>query len=116
MPFAVMHFEQDGAHVVRVDGEFDLAVVPSVRAALESPLGAIDHQVIDLTGATFIDSTAIGLLVERARRMREAGGSVAVVCVNPPLLMTFEIVALDDFVPVHDSLDAALAGGRHLTV
>jgi anti-anti-sigma factor len=69
----------DGVGVVRLSGEVDMYTAPQLK---QSMLGLIDEGaakvVIDLSGVTFIDSTALGVLIGGVRRLRAAGGPRAV--------------------------------------
>jgi anti-sigma B factor antagonist len=100
---------QDGAVVVRLAGELDLYNAHTVREALidctaESP----DRLVVDLSGVNFIDSTALGVLIEARTRMANRKGFL----LAAPGLETrraLEISGLDKHFNVHASLDDALS-------
>ena len=100
---------QDGAVVVRLAGELDLYNAHEVREALiscteESP----DRLVVDLGEVKFIDSTALGVLIEARTRMGNRKGFL----LAAPGLETrraLEISGLDKHFAVHDSIDDALA-------
>ena len=99
----------DGATVVRLAGELDLYNAHEVREALigcceESP----DRLVVDLSEVKFIDSTALGVLIEARTRMANRKGFL----LASPGLETrraLEISGLDKHFSVHESLDDALA-------
>jgi anti-sigma B factor antagonist len=99
----------DGLVVVSLAGELDLYNAHEVREALleccaESP----DRLVVDLSGVKFIDSTALGVLIEARTRLANRRGFL----LAAPGLETkraLEISGLDRHFAVHDSLDAALA-------
>ena len=65
--------------------------------------------VVDLSQATFIDSTTLGVLVGGVKRLRPAGGSLALVCTDDNITKIFEITGLDRVFPIHSSRDEALA-------
>ena len=98
----------DGATVVRLAGELDLYNAHAVREALiaaceESP----DRLVVDLSGVNFIDSTALGVLIEARTRMANRRGFL----LAAPGLETrraLEISGLDKHFTVHESLSDAL--------
>ena len=103
-------------HVVAFGGELDISAAPDLRATIESALddGAVTL-VVDLSEATFIDSTGIGTLMATVHRLKELGGTLEIVCVEPNLLRVFEIVGLDRRLSIHATTDAALtafAGAR----
>jgi anti-sigma B factor antagonist len=97
-----------GATVVRLAGELDLYNAHEVREALigccdESP----DRLVVDLSDVKFIDSTALGVLIEARTRLANRKGFL----LAAPGLETrraLEISGLDKHFSVHDSLDDAL--------
>jgi anti-sigma B factor antagonist len=65
--------------------------------------------VFDLAGATFIDSTVVGVMVGARRRSAESGGSVAVVAPAggaPARVLT--LVGINDVLPLHETRDEAL--------
>jgi anti-sigma B factor antagonist len=101
----------DGYVVVSLAGELDLYNAHEVREALleccaESP----ERLVVDLSGVKFIDSTALGVLIEARTRLANRRGFL----LAAPGLETkraLEISGLDRHLAVHDTLDAALAAG-----
>jgi anti-anti-sigma factor len=97
-----------GAVVVRVEGELDM----STSAGFEEALTASDppeRLVIDLTKCTFLDSSAVRLLVGAVRTAEETNGHVALVVRDGGIRRVLEIAAVDTLLPVHETLDAALA-------
>jgi anti-sigma B factor antagonist len=95
--------------VVVASGEIDAHAAPFLRDTLISLAEAgRTHLIIDMTGATFIDSTAIGVLTGQLRRMGEAGGSLTVVCANENVLRTFEIAGLERELEIRAKFTEAL--------
>jgi anti-sigma B factor antagonist len=97
-------------HVLCASGELDLQAAPELRELLcrLSDLGT-RHFVVDLTTATFMDSTAIGVLNGRQRRLHLDGGSLVLVCTNEFLLRTLEIAGMGRVFEIHQTLGGALA-------
>jgi anti-sigma B factor antagonist len=107
----------DGAYVIAVAGEADLYSSPRLRDELQAVIDRGGKEIIvDLTETTFIDSTALSALVEATKRLRPAGGRVAVVCVDQNLVKIFRITALDRLFPLYSSraeaLQSLVPGGR----
>src|SRR3954466_748097 len=67
--------------VVVVEGEHDIYTAPTLRERLEEALGRGGGIVVDLTGATFVDSSVLGALLDARRKAIEAGQGY-VVCVG----------------------------------
>ena len=110
-PFSVSDEEIDETtHLVEVGGEVDLYSAPELK---EHVLTAIDRGrtkiVVDLTNATFIDSTTLGVLVGARKRLREHDGALAVVCADDDKLGLFEMTGLDRVFSIHADRAAALA-------
>jgi anti-sigma B factor antagonist len=99
----------DGYVVVSLAGELDLYNAHEVREALlECAAEAPDRLVVDLSGVKFIDSTALGVLIEARTRLANRRGFL----LAAPGLETrraLEISGLDRHFAVHESLDSALA-------
>ena len=67
--------KRDGATVVSLGGELDLYNAEDVRSALLEACGdEPDVLVVDLAEVTFIDSTALGVLIEARSRLADRGG------------------------------------------
>src|ERR671930_1373091 len=99
------------AYVVSVTGELDIATAGKLSEELErtSNLGA-RRLIVDLVGLTFIDSVALGVLTEEARRLRADGGVCVVVSQDPRILRVFEITGLDRIFQIERSLAEAVEG------
>ena len=63
----------DGACVVRLTGEFDLAGVDAFEAELQGLPGAAGILVLDMRGLSFIDSSGLRAVVMADRRIRDDG-------------------------------------------
>lgn len=104
----VLGVEQQGdACVVKLGGELDLYNAPQVRQALADACASSARVVVDLSEVEFIDSTALGVLIEgRARLANRRAFLLAA-----PGLETrraLEISGLDKHFTVHDSVSEAL--------
>lgn len=96
-----------GATVVRVAGELDLATSSELDDALEGA-DLAGRVVVDLSGCTFLDSSALRVLVQGARAAEAAGGAIALVTNDPGILRVLEIATTDTMLPVHDTVESAL--------
>jgi anti-sigma B factor antagonist len=100
--------------VLVAGGEIDYAASPRLRECLADCVNAGKrHLVIDLSSVSFIDSTAIGVLVGAVMRLREQDkhGSLAVVCdeYNKRVLRIFDIAGVDSLIALHHSRAEALS-------
>jgi anti-sigma B factor antagonist len=98
-----------GRSVVRVRGELDLATCPRLEAALdELPPG--EKVVLDLGECSFLDSSAIRVLLNGATRAESAGGALALVATGSVVLRALEIASIGERIPIHPTVEAAAAG------
>jgi anti-sigma B factor antagonist len=111
--FAISQRELDAkTSVLSIDGELDLASAPSLKWALADLLDAGCSQlVVDLSRVTFIDSTAIGVLVGAHRSLND-GARMAIVCTHAEVLNIFELTGLDATFDIFSTFDDALAHAR----
>ena len=99
-----------GLASVAVGGEVDLHTAPALKTALAE---AIDrgsrHVLVDLSRATFIDSTTLGVLMGAVKRLRPAGGELAIACSDPNVRKIFAITLLDRIFEIFPSADEAIS-------
>ena len=100
---------QGGACVVRLAGELDLYNANGVRQALfDACADRPERLVVDLGEVDFVDSTALGVLIEARTKLTNKRAFM----LAAPGLETrraLEISGLDRHFSVHDSVPAALA-------
>lgn len=103
MDFSVAVEAREECVIVRVSGEFDMARVAEVEAALASATDA-QHVVLDLSGCTFLDSSGVRVITATVR----TADRVSLVAADPSVVRVLELTAVDSVVSIHPSLDAAL--------
>jgi anti-anti-sigma factor len=98
--------------LVSVSGELDLYVESELRGALDAAasLGSATV-VVDLSGASFIDSTACGIIVGEAKRLRRDGSDLFLVSQGNRAARVLEVAGIDQVIHVFPTLHAAF---RHL--
>jgi anti-sigma B factor antagonist len=108
--FAISQRDPDPrTSVLTVAGELDLSSAPSLKWALTDVLGTSCGQVVlDLSLVTFVDSTALGVLVGVQRRLN-AATRLAIVCPNANVLKIFELTGLVGTFELFSTLESALA-------
>lgn len=104
--------ERHGAAVVaRLSGEVDMTNANFVRDGL---LRAVPNEalllVVDLAETRYLDSAAIELLFDLARRLgRRRQGLRLVLPAGSPLERVLALTEVDSVAPIHSTLDSALA-------
>ncbi len=90
--------EQVGGHVVvSLTGEIDLAVKTEVAASFEDAMALVPvpHILVDVSGVTFMDSSALGALAVAVNRVRALGGTLSVIGASDRIRRLLHIVQLD---------------------
>jgi anti-sigma B factor antagonist len=101
--------------VISVEGELDLSTAPRLKWMLIDSLQAGQSQlVVDLSQATFMDSTALGVLVG-VNRSLDDGARLAIVCARAQVLRIFELSGMDGVFAIFPELEQALAHARGQT-
>jgi len=85
----------DGETVITAAGELDVNTAPELREQLARLIteGA-SHVAIDLGSVTFVDSTALSVLVSALKRLRQADGDLQLASPTPSVRRVFEITGL----------------------
>jgi len=100
----------DDLGVVVLSGEVDIFTAPQFKECL---LGLLDdgvkRLVVDLGEVTFIDSTALGVLIGGVRRVHGVGGSMTVVVATRPVERVLSVTGLDRVFSLHTTRDEAVA-------
>jgi len=95
----------DDVPVISVIGEIDVATAPQLRESLHGVIAAGRATVVlNLLEVTFIDSTALGVLVGGLKRCRELGGELHVVVADARIRKIFEITGLNKVFPLARAL------------
>ena len=97
LEFSVKTAELGGnAFIVTLTGEADLHNAPELDRALQGVVRLGGTSVaVDLGDVSFIDSTALGVLLRYQPRFKARGGDLVVVTQDRRVLRTFEITGLD---------------------
>jgi anti-anti-sigma factor len=97
--------------VARVDGELDMTNCSYVRDELTRAVPSESAgMAVDLTGTFYLDSAAIELLFEMARRLGRRRQRLRIVLpAESPLRRVLELTDVGAVAPVHPTLDDALA-------
>jgi anti-sigma B factor antagonist len=98
-PFFAKRRTTDGEIVLESRRECDLATVDELNEALRTIIEQHPDQVlVDLSQATFVDSSTLASLTAAAKQVRTSGGSFRVVgAIAPDVRRVLEIGGLDKY-------------------
>lgn len=94
------------AVVLAVGGDLDLDSITPLALALAAARRGTGPVVVDLADVDFADSTTVNVLLQ-ARR--ELGARMRAARPSPFVRRLFAVIGLGQAVPVHESVEAALA-------
>ena len=82
--------------MVQIEGELDHCSAGRVRATLDALIADphVKRLVIDLEKLTFMDSSGIGMMIGRYKRMRSRGGTMGVMPGNARIERMMELSGL----------------------
>lgn len=114
MKIVTDHHGDSRACVVRIHGEIDMVTVPEVQAALESVMnrGCLNI-VLDLENVSYMDSSALGLLVWADRALQPKDGTLILAGADRNVSRILEISGLVSAAPTlsaAEDADGALSG------
>lgn len=96
--------------VLEVAGELDVFTSPVLRERLLDLVSSGCYDlIVDLSGVTFLDSTAMGVFVGGRKRVLAHHGSFALAGPRESIARLFRMTGLDKLLPMHASVDDALA-------
>ena len=96
--------------VLRLRGEIDLHVSPALTESLNAMTKKKPERiVIDLSGATYIDSSGLAALILAMQRVEAYGGRFFLTGVQETMRSIFETSRLDQIFQIFPDVDAALA-------
>jgi anti-sigma B factor antagonist len=101
----------DDTTVVSVTGEIDMETGPAFQRGLLHAIGAgRSGLIVDLSDASFLDSTALTSLVNAFDDLRrQGGGRLAIVATDPRMRALFDVARLDRDFTIYDTRAAAVA-------
>ena len=105
----------DGTPGLIARGELDLAASPALKERLAELIdGCATFALIDLSEATFVDSTVLGTLIGANRRLLSKDGALVLVGDNPNIRTIFNLTRLDRVFEIFDTPGQAEAAIRAL--
>jgi anti-sigma B factor antagonist len=106
-----------GGWIISLFGEVDLYTAPQLERELErAAADGCREVIVDLAGASFIDSTVLGVVLAAVRRLEAEGGSLVLVTDDRRILRVFELAGVAHRFRFEPSLPQALdvlAVGEH---
>lgn len=100
-----------GVMVARLSGELDIAVADKLRSSMEKELDnspLIKNIILNLDRVSYIDSSGLGVILGRYRRISKNGGRMFLVGASPHIRNVLELSGLLSIIQECPSESAAL--------
>lgn len=105
-------YREKGFLVLKVEGRLDIAAA----AEFERSCAAVIEQgqqkiILDFSQLEYISSAGLRSILAIATRLKSDGGSLALCALTGLVREVFELSGFDNFLPVYEGVEQALAGG-----
>lgn len=96
--------------VVTLAGELDHHSAEEVRVKIDDRIDRenIKKMVFDFSGVTFMDSSGIGVVIGRYKKLSMRKGELSIVSVNNSIKRVFELSGMFKIIKVYENLDEAV--------
>lgn len=101
-----------GYSVVSVRGEVDLNTSPRLHRAIERGAGRARPVVLETSGISFMDSTALSTFLQADEDLRERGVSLRIAAPSQAVERILGVTGLKERFEVYPTVEAAAEGGR----
>lgn len=97
--------------IVELQGELDHHTSAVVRDSIEKELdkGSTNKIVLDCSHLTFMDSSGLGIILGRYKRLQSEGGNMVACNCSEQVTRIFELSGLMKIVKIYPTVSAALA-------
>ena len=96
--------------VLEIEGEVDVYTSPQLKQdILQLAEAGVNRIIINLSKLEYLDSTGLGVLIGGLKRLREAGGNLALVGPGMRILRIFEITGLNKIFDIYATEEEATA-------
>lgn len=96
--------------LVRLSGELDHHTADGVRQRIDHELekDRYPHVIINLKELTFMDSSGLGVIIGRYKRINEQEGTLAVCSLHPSIRKLFELSGMFKIISAYEREEEAL--------
>ena len=101
---------KQGILIVRVEGELDMHVAEEFRLTVDEALDSsgVKSILLSLKGVTFIDSSGLGVILGRYKKVTQLGGKLLAAHAHPQIERIFKLSGLLTLIQMYRSEHQAL--------
>lgn len=96
--------------VARISGELDHHSSDEVRSKLDDEIEKekIYNLILDFSNVTFMDSSGIGVVIGRYKKVAANNGSISIINANTTVKRVFELSGMFKIINLYDNLEQAI--------
>lgn len=96
--------------IVIMKGELDHHSTEEVRNKIDNQLDAegVNNLILEFSQVSFMDSSGIGVVIGRYKRLKAKNGNVCIVGVSPSVKRVFELSGMFKIIGLYDNIDQAI--------
>ncbi|MGE5416324.1 MAG: anti-sigma factor antagonist [Acidobacteriota bacterium] len=89
--------------MVRVGGDLDMAITDELRSVIDERLKREKPRnlIWDMSDVSFIDSSGLGVIIGRYKKVMGQGGRSYIVKARPPVAKLLEVSGISKLIPIH---------------
>lgn len=107
-----INFEENGNTLIAfLSGELDHHSAIEIRTKIDDRLerNNIKNLIMNFSKVSFMDSSGIGVVIGRYKKLERIGGVVAITNLNDSVKRVFDLTGLFKIIKLYTSIDDALA-------
>lgn len=101
-----------GAMIVYIQKELDHHLAKKIRQEVDFLIdrGNVKYLIFDFGGVSFMDSSGIGMIIGRYKKLRFFGGELRLSGIRPEVERIFSMSGIYKMGPVYPDVETAMAG------
>lgn len=102
----------DGATlVVKVTGDFDIIVAEEFKETVDAFIDRHKAKclLVDLNGVSFIDSSGLGAIIGRYKKLQQIKGKMVIACPKPQVKRILQVSGIEKIVGIYSNKQSALS-------
>lgn len=102
--------KSDNTLIIYMKGELDHHTSENVRIKIDNKIDetGVKNLVLEFSDVSFMDSSGIGVVIGRYRKVSEYGGKVAIVGLRPEIRRVFELSGMFKIIKEYKDLENAI--------
>jgi len=98
--------------ILRLKGEFDMLTADEFRSAVDNYFDGekVKNLILDISKVSFMDSSGLGAILARYKKIRQLKGSMVIVGAKPQVKKVLELSGIMKIIGIYDDEKSAMMG------